>query len=226
MIPTDGVELRKLRQRMPHTHFTTGAIDMATPDTHCAESDASAQFTAEVHTYRTDLLRIAKLQLRDDEAAADVVQETVLAAYQSRHTFAGKSKLKTWLIGILKFKIIDALRLRSREPVAVSRLKAELDIEDIQALFDTEGIWRIKPSTWEDPESAARQQDFMKIMELCLEKLPPNSARAFMLRELFEVDCEEICTLMPVSRNHLGVLLYRARMSLRGCLEVNWQGLA
>lgn len=199
---------------------------MATPDTHRAESDASAQFTAEVHAYRPDLMRIAKLQLRDAEAAADVVQETVLAAFQSRQTFAGKSKLKTWLVGILKFKIIDALRIRSREPVPASQLKAELDIEDIEALFNSHGLWRSQPTRWEDPESAARQQDFMKIMELCLEKLPPNSARAFILRELFEVDSDEICTLMPVSRNHLGVLLYRARMALRGCLEVNWQAHA
>lgn len=199
---------------------------MATPDTHRTESDASAQFTAEVHAYRPDLMRIAKLQLRDAEAAADVVQETVLAAFQSRQTFAGKSKLKTWLVGILKFKIIDALRIRSREPVPASQLKAELDIEDIEALFDSHGLWRSQPTRWEDPESAVRQQDFMKIMELCLEKLPPNSARAFILRELFEVDSDEICTLMPVSRNHLGVLLYRARMALRGCLEVNWQGHA
>ena len=196
---------------------------MATSDTQRAESDASAKFSAEVHTYRPDLLRIAKLQLRDDETAADVVQETVLAAFQSRQTFAGKSKLKTWLIGILKFKIIDALRARSREAVPASRLKAELDIEDIEALFDTEGLWNHEPTVWADPESTARQRDFMKVMELCLEKLPPNSARVFMLRELFEVDAEEICALTFISRNHLGVLLYRARMSLRGCLEVHWR---
>jgi RNA polymerase sigma-70 factor (ECF subfamily) len=199
---------------------------MTTPDTPSVDSDASANFNAEVHAYRPDLLRIAKLQLRDDETAADVVQETVLAAFQSRHSFSGKSKLKTWLIGILKFKIIDALRIRNRQPVAASHLKAELEIDDIDALFDSEGIWRNKPGAWEDPESEASQQDFMKIMELCLERLPPNSARVFMLRELFELDADEICALTFISRNHLGVLLYRARMSLRGCLEVNWLGHA
>lgn len=196
---------------------------MSNSDPPCAQVDASAKFTAEVHAYRPDLLRISKLQLRDDETAADVVQETVLAAFQARQSFAGKSKLKTWLIGILKFKIIDALRIRSREPVPASRLKTELDIEDIEALFDTEGLWNHGPTVWADPESTARQQDFMQVMELCLEKLPPNSARVFMLRELFEVDAEEICALTFISRNHLGVLLYRARMSLRGCLEVHWR---
>lgn len=197
---------------------------MATPDTDTAESDTSAKFSADVHAFRPDLLRIAKLQLRDADAAEDVVQETVLAAFQSRRTFTGKSKLKTWLIGILKFKIIDALRIRVRQPVPSSQLDAELEIEDINALFDSDGIWRNKPGVWENPESEARQRDFMKVMELCLEKLPPNSARVFMLRELFELDTDEICALMSFSRNHLGVLLYRARMSLRGCLEVNWLG--
>ncbi len=199
---------------------------MATPDTPSAESDTAAKFSAEVHAYRADLLHIAKLQLRDADTAEDVVQETVLAAFQSRQAFAGKSKLKTWLIGILKFKIIDALRVRSRQPVPAANLKAELNIEDIDALFDSDGIWRNKPSTWEDPESETRQRDFMKIMELCLEKLPPNSARVFMLRELFELDADEVCALTSFSHNHLGVLLYRARMSLRGCLEVNWRATA
>lgn len=199
---------------------------MATSDTANADSAASAQFNAAAHVHHPDLLRIAKLQLRDDDAAADAVQETMLAAFQSRQSYTGKSALKTWLIGILKFKIIDALRARNRQPVPASQLNAELAIEDIEALFDADGIWRNKPSHWEDPESAARQRDFMKIMELCLEKLPPNSARAFMLRELFELDADEICAITAVSRNHLGVLLYRARMSLRGCLEVNWHGIA
>lgn len=199
---------------------------MATSDTANADSAASDQFSAAAQLHRPDLLRIAKLQLRDDDAAADAVQETMLAAFQSRPSFTGKSTLKTWLIGILKFKIIDALRVRMRQPVPASQLNAELAVEDIDALFDSDGIWRSKPSSWEDPESAAHQRDFMKMMELCLEKLPPNSARAFMLRELFELEADEICAITAVSRNHLGVLLYRARMSLRGCLEVHWHGVA
>ncbi len=199
---------------------------MATADRPGASSDAAATFNAEVHTHRPDLLRIARLQLRDDDLAADAVQETVLAAFQSQHTFDGQSKLKTWLIGILKHKIIDALRGRHRQPVPASHLKAELDIDDIDALFDSDGIWRDKPRAWDDPESAARQRDFMTVMELCLERLPPHTARVFMLRELFELDTDEICAIASVSPNHLGVLLYRARMSLRGCLETNWRSLA
>ncbi len=179
-------------------------------------------FFAEVYAHRTDLLRIATLQLRDEHLAADVVQETFLAALKSGQTFAGQSKLKTWLIGILKFKIADALRSRARDPVSISALEEETDTQDIDALFDEQGLWRSQPKDWDDPAFIASERDFLRIMDLCLEKLPPNTARVFMLRELFGMEREEICDVASISHNHLGVLLYRARMSLRRCLEINW----
>lgn len=188
--------------------------------------DMPGTFFAEVYAHRTDLLRIARLQLRDEHLAADVVQETFLAALKSGQTFAGKSKLKTWLIGILKFKIADALRSRARDPVSISDLTSDLeeetDTQDIDALFDEQGLWRSQPKDWDDPAFIASQRDFLRIMDLCLEKLPPNTARVFMLRELFGMESEEICDVASISHNHLGVLLYRARMSLRRCLEINW----
>ena len=177
-------------------------------------------FAAEVYAHRADLLRIAWLQLRDEHLAEDVVQETFLAALKSGQSFAGRSKLKTWLIGILKFKIVDALRSRARDPIAISHMEKEVD--DTDALFDEQGLWRSRPRDWDDPAFIAGQQDFLRIMDLCLEKLPPDTARVFMLRELFEMESEEICGIASISPNHLGVLLYRARMSLRRCVEINW----
>lgn len=179
-------------------------------------------FFAQVYVHRADLLRIARLQLWDEHLAADVVQETFLAALKSGATFAGKSKLKTWLIGILKFKIADALRARAKDPISISDLEEETDTQDIDALFDEQGLWRSRPKTWDDPAFIAGQRDFLRIMDLCLEKLPPNTARVFIFRELFGMESEEICDVASISRNHLGVLLYRARMSLRRCLEINW----
>lgn len=183
-------------------------------------------FAAEVYAHRADLLRIAWLQLRDERLAEDVVQETFLAALKSGQSFAGKSKLKTWLIGILKFKIVDALRSRARDPIAISHMEKEVDVQDMDALFDEQGLWRSRPRDWDDPAFIARQQDFLRIIDLCLEKLPPNTARVFILRELFEMESEEICNVAAISPNHLGVLLYRARMSLRRCVEINWLSAA
>lgn len=182
----------------------------------------NADFALEIHVHREDLLRIARLQLRDDDVAEDVVQETLLAAMQGQANFEGRAKLKTWLIGILKFRIVDALRQRRRDPIPASALQQETNIEDLEALFDQEGMWRAKPSTWSQAPAEIEQQDFMQVMELCLTRLPPLTARVFMLREMFGMESEEVCGLIAITRNHLGVLLYRARMSLRRCLEIHW----
>jgi RNA polymerase sigma-70 factor (ECF subfamily) len=176
----------------------------------------------EIARHRSDLLRIASLQLRDRHLAEDVVQETLLAALNAADSYAGRASVKTWLVGILKYKVIDALRARSRDPKTVTDLGAEVRTEDLDALFDEVGIWRVKPREWEDPAERVRQREFDRALEGCLKKLPGLSAQAFVLREYFEMSAEEICNLVGVTRNHLNVLLYRARMSLRGCVDLNW----
>jgi len=150
------------------------------------------------------------------------VQETLLAALESAHRFSGRSEIRTWLVGILRFKIIDALRARLRDPVPASQLEAELRTEDLEALFDGEGLWGRAPSVWHDPLSAAEQEAFLRVLQACVEKLAPNAARVFVLRELFGLESAEVCELLRLSRSNLGVLLYRARMSLRRCVELNW----
>ena len=176
----------------------------------------------EIARYRGDLLRIASLQLRDRHLAEDAVQETMLSALAAADSFAGRARVKTWLVGILKHKVIDALRARSRGPRTLTDLGAEVGTDDLDALFDDAGLWRVTPREWEDPTQAVRQRDFDRVLETCLRKLPGLSAQVFVLRELFEVSAEEVCGLAGVTRNHLNVLLYRARMSLRGCLDLNW----
>lgn len=177
---------------------------------------------SEIARCRGDLLRIASLQLRDRHLAEDVVQETLLSALASAGSYAGRASVKTWLVGILKHKVIDALRARARGPRTMSDLGRETRTEDLDALFDEAGAWRDKPREWEDPAHAVRQRDFDRVLETCLRKLPGLSAQVFVLRELFEMSAEEVCGLAGVTRNHLNVLLYRARMSLRGCLDLNW----
>ncbi|HEX7076944.1 MAG TPA: sigma-70 family RNA polymerase sigma factor [Candidatus Eisenbacteria bacterium] len=176
----------------------------------------------EIARHRGDLLRIASLQLRDRHLAEDVVQETLLAALASADSYEGRAQVRTWLVGILKFKVIDALRSRSRAPKTLTDLGAEVTTDDIDALFDEAGAWRAKPRDWEDPGLGVRQRDFDRVLEACLKGLPDRSAQVFVLREIFELEAEEVCRLAAITRNHLNVLLYRARMSLRGCLDVNW----
>ena len=181
-----------------------------------------AEIAAQLDMHRGYLLRVARLQLRDESAAEDAVQETMLAAL-SGSGFSGKSSLKTWLTGILKHKIVDAIRRKQREPVMASTFDDECDIEDLDELFrGPYGSWNTAPADWGDPEQALSRSEFFNIMDFCLEKLPPNTARVFMMREVMELESDEICKELSITANNLWVILYRARMSLRECLEKNW----
>jgi len=177
---------------------------------------------AELQAHRGYLLRVAKLQLRDEGAAEDVVQDTLLAALEGFAKFSGKSSIKTWLTGILKHKIIDILRGRMRELPVSEVLPDDAEEEVIEAFFDRTGHWASPPQEWGNGEAALAQKQFFDVMDFCLEKLPAKQGRVFMLREVFEMETEEICKTVAVSSTNLWVLLHRARLLLRQCLEQNW----
>ena len=180
-----------------------------------------SDFASLCNSHRGYLLRVATLQLRDSELAEDVVQDTLLAALQGASGFSGRSSLKTWLTGILKHKIVDAIRRREREPARAS-LEEESRIEDFDPLFDDSGHWDNPPADWGDPDQALSQRQFLDILQLCLEKLPPNTSRVFMMREVMDMDSEEICKELSITSTNLWVILYRARIALRQCLEQHW----
>jgi RNA polymerase sigma-70 factor (ECF subfamily) len=185
---------------------------------------SAADISRDLDQHRGYLLRVARLQLRDEALAEDIVQETLLAAL-SGSGFSGKSSLRTWLTGILKHKIVDAIRRKQREPMVASAfgdIESELDIEDFDALFNERGGWDAKPADWGDPDAALSQRQFLDVMDICLDKLPPNTARVFMMREVMELETDEICKELAITANNLWVILYRARMALRQCLEQNW----
>jgi RNA polymerase sigma-70 factor, ECF subfamily len=175
----------------------------------------------ELERHRPYLLRFALLQLRDRSPAEDAVQETLLAAMQGAGRFAGQSSVRTWLVGILKHKIIDSLRKAARERPA--ELKAsEAGTGDLEAFFESDGHFAEPPGEWESPENALEERRFFEALERCLQALPQNTASAFTMREVMGLDTEEICKELGVSPSNCWVLLYRARMALRACLERTW----
>jgi RNA polymerase sigma-70 factor (ECF subfamily) len=180
---------------------------------------------ATLEEYRPYLLRYALLQLRDNALAEDAVQETLLAALQSRTKFSGKSSAKTWLTGILKHKILDLFRKQAKEVRQVS-LEAELEsgVSDFDSLFQPDGHWETWPQAWADPLKNLENKKFWEIFEFCGNLMPANIARAFMMREFLGLCTEEICKEMRITATNCWVMLYRARMSLRLCLEHNWFG--
>lgn len=176
----------------------------------------------ELEKHRPQLVKFAMLQLRDASSAEDVVQETLLAALQSGAGFAGQSSVRTWLVGILKHKIIDLIRKRSREQ-PLDSADDETDIEDFQdAVYAEDGHFREKPSDWGNPESALSQRKFFEVLERCMEGLPKKTARAFTLREVMGLETGEVCKELDITPSNCWVLLYRARMALRECLDGRW----
>ncbi len=172
----------------------------------------------ELEKLRPQLLKFALLQLRNAAWAEDAVSETLLAALEKPLSFAGRSQLKTWLIGILKHKLVDQVRRNSRE----MSLTAE-DGEDLDdALFHPDGHWREPPQDWGNPEYTLSQVDFVRVLEACVEKLPGQQGRLFMMREWLELETDEICKVLEISPTNLWVMLHRARLRLRDCLQLNW----
>jgi RNA polymerase sigma-70 factor (ECF subfamily) len=166
-------------------------------------------------------MRFALLQLRDRSAAEDAVQETLLAAIQGAERFAGHSSVRTWLVGILKHKIVDSIRKSARER-ATGLGAGETGTEDLDAYFESDGHFIEPPGEWRSPERALEERRFFDALERCLETLPGSTARAFTMRELLGLDTDEICKELRITPSNCWVMLYRARMNLRACLERTW----
>ena len=175
----------------------------------------------ELESHRGALLRYAMAQLRDESHAEDCVQETLSAALQNAERFSGNSAVRTWLIGILKHKILDHFRRASRErPLVVADDEASLD--DIDMLFKEDGHFEQVPAAWADPEQALCEREFFEVLESCMSRLPKNTALVFRMREVLGVEVEDICKELSITANNCWVLIYRGRMALRACLEQRW----
>jgi len=186
-----------------------------TPAVTAAKIDLS-----ELDRHRPYLLKFAMLQLRQKDAAEDVVQDVFLAALKGAQGFAGRSSVRTWLTSILLNKIADYRARAQRETSLDAR--QEQDAESVDALFQANGTYVSMPQEWRNPEEALGDRRFFEALERCLEGLSPRDARTFLLRELMGLSIDEICKETGVSATNCSVILHRARMRLRACLEARW----
>ena len=161
------------------------------------------------------LFRFAMLRLRDPELAGDLVQDTFLSALKAREGFRGGSTVRTWLIGILKHKIIDHYR-RHKIEVLASDMPAETEGGDLDHAERVSARWS------EAPSQLVENREFWGVLTRCLEGLPEAHRRAFSMREFDGMPGEEICKVLGVTPTNLWVMLHRARAKLRRCLEINW----
>jgi RNA polymerase sigma-70 factor (ECF subfamily) len=178
----------------------------------------------DVAQHRDYLYRYALLHLRDASRADDVVQETLLAAVESPDRFSGRSSLRTWLTGILKHKIIDVFRKQARETTvdAPAVMESEEDFADLHFNKQDTDHWHSFPTTWGDPERSLEQKRFWEVFDQCSQQMPGQVARVFYMREFMGLETDQICQELSITPTNCWVMLYRARMNLRQCLETRW----
>lgn len=180
--------------------------------------------TAFLNDLRRQMVKFATLQLSNSHLAEDAVQEALMGALKNAKSFAGRAALKTWVFAILKNKIADVLRQKKRMVDASSLLRENEEGEEFSELFDQRGHWQKdeRPANWGNPQDSLRQNQFWKIFEVCLDGLPGNQARVFMMKEFVELDAHEICSAVGITTTNLNVMLHRSRLRLRECLENRW----
>ena len=179
-----------------------------------------------VDAYSDYLYAFALSRVRDQWLAEDMVQDTLLAAMQSGKSFEARSSEKTWLCGILKHKIIDHFRKSCRE---VELTEEETDMSSYDYLFRDKGVWKghwsaeSRPIQWNgDPEKVLEHTEFRGILSHCLGELPERVANCFTLREMDGFEAAEICMILGISPNNFWIMMHRARLHLRRCIDSNW----
>ncbi|HEU4506619.1 MAG TPA: sigma-70 family RNA polymerase sigma factor [Pyrinomonadaceae bacterium] len=165
------------------------------------------------------LYRYALARVRDAAVAEELLQETLLEA-TGPHSHAGRSSERTWLVGIMKHKVLDYFRRMART--------AQFPCEDDDECdwFENSGPWQghwredQAPLSWS--VTPAESQEFWETFDRCLSQLPQQMAIAFTLREIDGLKSKEICEILNITPNNLSLMLHRSRAKLRHLLESEW----
>lgn len=186
--------------------------------------DAKAEITALFEKHADLLFNYAITRVNDEHAAEDLVQETFISAFKSYDSFQQKSKASTWLIAILKNKIIDHYRKKVRE-----YKKESLDeISESGDFFTDKGKWKKeqRPQDWSmDSSSQVEQEEFYHVLQNCLLRLNEIQRIAFVMKHMEDVDTTEICKELSITASNYWVIMHRAKLQLRKCMEMNWVSL-
>ena len=190
-------------------------------------SGAAAPFLADavyMPELRQRMLKFATLQLADPGLAEDAVQEALAGALRNAKAFAGRSAFRTWVFAILRNKIADQIRFKRKQSQMIAMPLGHFPDEDEPRYFEANGSWapENRPSDWGNPEIELLGKDFWRVFEACLDHLPPDQGRVFMMREFVEMETPEICTEIGITTTNMHVLMHRARLRLRNCLEGHW----
>jgi RNA polymerase sigma-70 factor (ECF subfamily) len=191
------------------------------------DQGASHERVEELLAQAAVLLRYAVTRVGDRQTAEDLVQETLVAAIEKADEFAARSSMRTWLIGILRHKILDHHRWRRRHPADQPSAALEGEEPGDEAPFTRLGTWRVDPNAGlevldGEPARAVDRARLRAALQLCIDRLPKSLHGVFVLRELEELEPDEVCREAGIASSSLAVLLYRARQALRACLQKRW----
>lgn len=173
--------------------------------------------------YGDIMFRYALARVRDNATAEDLVQDALLAAIGALDTFKGGSTEQTWLIGILRHKVLDYFRKSAREqPIEFDRKQSSTESDGD---FDEQGSWAVPIADWRTPEKSVERDEFWQILRGCLDTLPDNLRTVFSLRELDGLETDQLMETLDIStKNNLWVMLSRARKGIQKCLQDKWFG--
>ena len=174
-------------------------------------------FQRECVSVRPYLLQYATFKLGDEQLAQDVVQDTLLAAFEGLTSYEARASARTWISAILRHKITDAIRAAYDER---KRLDRSADVED-------ETIWRgNSPLTGhhrmsEDPLASLERASWLRLIDAGMRRLPPRAAKVFLLTECLGMNAGEVCRALSISESNVWVSRHRARKQLREFLRSN-----
>ena len=190
------------------------------PESHDDRDHAREELLQWLDEFGDEIYSYARARVESETAAEELVQETYLAALRNHAQFQGRSQPKTWLIAILRNKIVEHYRQRSRQRERQKSLSTEESLP-----FDTRGIWNTEVGKWpQRPDADLQNQEFWAVFEDCLSKVPASTASAFVLRVVDGTSTENVCKTLGITATNLAVRLHRARLLLRNCLGRNWFG--
>lgn len=182
---------------------------------------AETEFREWVYKYSDPLFHYALRRIADEELCKDLVQDTFLSAWRNKDNFRGEASVKNWLFLILKRKVVDHFRKGYNKDVIESINEDHQD----KTYFDADGHWKTgmypKSLTVKFNETV-ESKDFHKVFSSCKRKLKDVQQAVFVMKYVDELDSDEICRTLGLTPSNFWIIMHRAKVQLRGCLEKNW----
>lgn len=172
-----------------------------------------------INDYADALYSYTLPRVNDAALAEDLVQETFLSAWKARSSFKGEASEKSWLYTICKNKIIDYYRKKARD---ITQPMPEFTAAD--GFFDEVEHWipENQPGHWDIQQQPTDSKEFYAVLEKCRKKLQEMQQAVFSMKYLEDLDAAEICKVLNITSSNYWVLIHRAKLQLRVCLEKNW----